>query len=213
MLVEDCAESNVTSGLPALSAATENWLRRLHESFEYWRQSKESQGVGGDLWQEIMRWYTAFDLSFTQLSQCVDDLTDVEDARLALGESGKSIRIDRIRLLPLARQRLRVIAPDLRKHLLEVHVSRVFAQASLSDEEPIAGMDDLYRIRAHGCRVVYHRADNRPLAPSVTQVAWPHPLRDELQSAGVSSLPSSQEGLATPQTRWKGPAIGSTPPR
>jgi hypothetical protein len=47
-------------------------------------------------------------------------------------------------------------------------------------------MDALYRIRAHGCRVVYHRTDQGPLILAVTQVEWPHPLGDRTQSTSAS---------------------------
>jgi hypothetical protein len=182
MLIEDPENGNAQSELAALVTSTEDWLRRLQASFEEWRQLQESQDAGADPWQQVLRWYTAFDLGFAQLAQCVDDLADVDDARLALAEGGRAIRIDRIRLLPLARQRLRALTPDLRKHLLEVHVRRLFAPDSPPEEERVAGMDDLYRIRAHGCRIVYHRANHGPLVLSVTQVAWPRPLRDEVHS-------------------------------
>jgi hypothetical protein len=178
MLVENSESGSLTLELPSLVTATENWLRRLHESYRDWREIQGTQVAGGDKWQEVVRWYTAFELNFAQLAQIVDDQTDVEDARLSLEEGGKSIRVDRIRMLPLARQRLRVLAPELRKHLLDVHLQRLFAQVSAPDEERIAGMDALYRIRAHGCRVIYHRSDQGPLVLAVTQVAWPHPLRD-----------------------------------
>jgi hypothetical protein len=197
MLIEEAGESSVAQEFPILTVATEIWLAKLHAAFEDWRQSQQTQVPGSDLWQQVVRWYAAFDLSFWQLSQYVDNLTDVEDARLALEEGGASFLIDRVRMLPLARQRLRALAPELQTHLLKVHLNRLFAHPSSIEEERISGMDALYRIRAHGCRVVYHHADQGPLVLAVTQMQWPHPLRE---ITAEQSAQSSHTGV-TPDTK------------
>jgi hypothetical protein len=175
MLFEDIKAGGEASELPGLIGATDGWLERLYSTFRDWCLSPEAKGEGDDLWQQILHWYTAFDLSFTQLAQFLEDRTDMEDARLALEEGGESILLNRVRLLPLARQRLRALAPGVQDHLLKVHLSRLVTQGLPTDEEQIAGMEGLFRLRAHGCRIVYHRAAQGPIILAVTPEHWPHP--------------------------------------
>lgn len=176
--MEGARENQPESGLAGVVHAADGWLEKLYFSFVDWRQHVAANEPAIDLWQQVLQWYAAFDLSFTQLAQYLDDLTDVSDAQLALAQSSESVLSDGVRMLPLAHQRLRALPQELQDHLATVHLSRV-AQEPLYDAERVSGMDDLYRIRAHACRVVYHLSSHGPLILAVTAEHWRHPSSKE----------------------------------
>jgi len=175
MLTDGTNDAKPASNLATTINAVDGWLGRLHSAFDVWRLQHDTSEPADDLWQQVLQWHAAFDLSFTQLTQSLDDLTDVSDAQLALAQASESILSDGIRMHPLAHQRLRALSPELQDHLVKIHLTRLFVEPLLGAER-IDGMDDLYRIRAHACRVVYHYAQQSPLILAVTAEHWRHPL-------------------------------------
>src|SRR6266568_1492530 len=59
----------VTSGseLTVAAAAVGTWLGKLHIAFDEWRRVQHGAVLADDLWQDVLQWYSAFDLSFVQL--------------------------------------------------------------------------------------------------------------------------------------------------
>jgi hypothetical protein len=170
------AERKSAADLTTAVQSVDGWLERLNSAFDVWSLLHDTREPAGDLWRQVLRWHAAFNLSFQQLAQRLDDLTDVSDVQLALAQASESCVVDGVRMLPLARQRLRALLPELQAHLVQTHLRPVFTGASSPDAERVNGLDDVYRIRAHACRMVYHQTQYGPLILAVTAEHWPHPL-------------------------------------
>jgi mRNA-degrading endonuclease RelE of RelBE toxin-antitoxin system len=162
-------------------AAVHGWLERLYSAYESWRH-QSSGGQVSELWQEVLQWYSAFDLSFAQLVQYMDDIMDISDAQLALALASTSLLRNGVRMLPMANQRLRALPPELQDHLLSIHLTRLFTQTPVLGSEHIRDMNDVYRLRIHGCRVIYHLAEQGPLILSITPEHWRTPKSEMMRT-------------------------------
>jgi hypothetical protein len=179
-------EITSASELTPAAVAVETWLGKLHTAFDEWRRRQNVAESAEDLWQDVLQWYSAFDLSFAQLAQQLEDLGDLSDAMFALEADGQPTHTGGVRLSPLAHQRLRALSPELYEHLLGTHLPRLFAATPVPGVEWIKGMPGLRRIRAHGCRVVYHVDQHGPLILAVTMGYWRPPHAERSQESATT---------------------------
>jgi mRNA-degrading endonuclease RelE of RelBE toxin-antitoxin system len=156
--------------LPAATEAVDSWLTKFREAFDTWKGHYPlSAAAAAEMsWLEVLRWYAALELSFTQLAEELEDQMDITDAQRALEDPSPSSSVQHVTMRPLAKERLDMLSSESREHLLQVHLDRLVAHPHPPDAEPLNGSEELYRVRAHDCRIIYRVQGEDVLILTVT---------------------------------------------
>jgi len=192
--------------LQAAVHAVDSWLTKARDAFDTWRSQQSSQDVvaADAAWQDVLQWHAALELSFTQLVEHLEDLTDLADARIARQEAASVTTLQGIRLLPTARERLRALAPQLQERLLQelhVHLGYLAKHPPLAGVERLPGPDGLFRMRLHDVRVLFELDQRNATIVAITPGHWQHPRHER-----VSAVPAVP-GAAGEATRVSAPAV------
>jgi mRNA-degrading endonuclease RelE of RelBE toxin-antitoxin system len=148
------------SDLQATVQAVETWLRKAHTAFDHWQHEApcSSRPAAEPAWQEVLQWHAALELSFTQLAEQLEDVTDITDAQTARHAAAETTVQRGIRLLPSARQQLAALPPELQDRLLQsvqLQAASLPKPPLLQGVERLRGTEGLFRIRVHDVRVLF----------------------------------------------------------